>query len=421
MQILGGTPSLEGIRRRMNALLPAIFALLFVTACSGDKSASTGDKSAAGDSARVVATSRPSAHDSLSKKDAPPPLGPLKGVEGVTIGGDCPDPGPGAETEILAQASALIPLKVGLTLSHNWRAYDGDYDHECLEQITEVDARSILSKGSCPIGRTHKTTNWVRRICRSDMRDSYVYETGEFPSMPQVIRGTLQFSMSAASFAALKKTGETRHRYIDLVSREIRDVNDIDGILKSEGKGTFNIIVNDQKIEVPTIEATYRDDQKHHLIRMKVLDDEHFPLVLDYYHPGETFFITYTKISYPGEIEEQLKKQKKIDVYGIYFDFASDSIRPESEPILREIGAALASNKDWTLTINGHTDSVGTVAANRELSQKRSEAVKKALVERYKVEPSRLTTNGFGSSQPKEPNDTYVGRARNRRVELIRQ
>jgi len=248
-----------------------------------------------------------------------------------------------------------------------------------------------------------------------------VYETGEKPTTPEVMRGTLKFSLSTASFAALKKTGEVRHRYVDLVTRPPGPGDDIDGILKSEGKGTFNMIVNDQKIEVPTIEAIYRNDQKHHLIRVKVLDDDRFPLMLDYYHPGSTFFITYTKVSFPGEVEEQLAKKKRMDVYGIYFDFASDSIRPESEPILREIGAALTSNKDWTLTINGHTDSVGTVASNRELSQKRSEAVKKALVERYNVAASRLTTNGFGSSQPKEPNDTDIGRARNRRVELIRQ
>ena len=406
---------------RISAVFPTIVAAIIVAGCgSGDKQAASHDKSAAGDSAKPVATSSAAAKDT-SQKDAPPPLGPVKGVEGVTIGGDCPDPGPGTEAEILAQASALIPLKAGLTLSHNWRSYDGDYDHECLEQITEITAQSIVSKGSCPIGRTHRTSKWVRRICRTDMRDSYVYETGEQPNMPEVIRGTLQFSMSAASFAALKKTGETHHRYLDLVTREARDVNDIDGILKSEGKGTFNIIVNDQKIEVPTIEATYRDDKKHHLIRVKVLDDDRVPFMLDYYHPGQTFFITYTKVSYPGEIEEQLAKKKRIDVYGIYFDFASDSIRPESEPILREIGAALASNKEWTLTINGHTDSVGTVASNRDLSERRSAAVKKALVERYKVDASRLSTNGFGSSQPKEPNDTDIGRARNRRVELIRQ
>jgi outer membrane protein OmpA-like peptidoglycan-associated protein len=405
----------------MNAVLSAIVAAMLMAGCGGgDKKAGSGNTPAASDSTKLVATSSSVAHDT-SAKNAPPPLGPLKGVDGVTIGGDCPDPGPGAEAEILAQASALIPLKVGLTLSQTWRAYDGDYDHECLEQVTAVDARSILTTGSCPTGKKRAKTTWVRRICRVDLRDSYVYETGEQENTPQVIRGTLAFSLSTASFAALKKTGQVRHRYIDIIERPPRPDDDVDGILTSEGKGSFNIIVNDQKIEVPTIEATYRNDHEHHLIRVKVLDDDRFPLMLDYYMPGLTFFITYTKVSYPGEIEEQLAKKKRIDVYGIYFDFASDSIRPESEPILREIGAALASNKEWTLTINGHTDSVGTVASNRDLSERRSAAVKKALVERYKVDASRLTTNGFGSSQPKEPNDTDIGRARNRRVELIRQ
>jgi outer membrane protein OmpA-like peptidoglycan-associated protein len=404
----------------MNTVLLATVAVIFVAGCGGDKKAGSGNTPAASDSAKSVATASATAHDTSTASDSVP-LGPLKGVDGVTLGGDCPDAGPTADAEIAAQAAATIPLKVGLTLSHTWRSFDGDYDHECLEQVTAIDARSVLTTGSCPTGTKREKATWVRRICRVDLRDSYVYETGEFNIFPATMRGALKFSLSAASFAALKKTGETRHRYIDLDTRPFKVGEDIDGTLKSEGKGTFNIIVNDQKVEVPTIEATLRDDQKHHLIRVKVLDDDRVPFMLDYYHPGQTFFITYTKVSYPGQIEEELAKKKRIDVYGIYFDFASDSIRPESEPILREIGAALASNKEWTLTINGHTDSVGTVASNRDLSERRSAAVKKALVERYKVDASRLTTNGFGSSEPKEKNDTDIGRARNRRVELIRQ
>jgi outer membrane protein OmpA-like peptidoglycan-associated protein len=407
------------VLRRVNTLLPAIVVALVVAACGKDKPA-TSDTTAAGAKTISSSTTDTAAHDTSSASDSIP-LGPLKGVDGFTLGGDCPDAGPGAEAEILAQAAATIPLKVGLTLSHTWRSFDGDYDHECLEQVTAIDVRSVLTTGSCPIGKSRQKGTWVRRICRVDLRDSYMYETSEFKTFPETMRGALKFSMSTASFAALKKTGETRHRYIDLGSHPFKVDGDIDGTLKSEGKSTFNIIINDQKVEVPTIEATYRDDQKHHLIRVKVLDDDRVPFMLDYYEPGQTFFITYTKVSFPGEIADELAKKKRVDVYGIYFDFASDSIRPESEPILREIGAALASNKDWTLTINGHTDSVGTVASNRDLSERRSAAVKKALVERYKVDPSRLTTNGFGSSQPKEPNDTDIGRARNRRVELIRQ
>lgn len=403
--------------RRLNATLLTIASAMLVSSCGGDKKAEGDSGSASGEKGTPIANSSSSAKDTTSPKDTVI-LGPVDGVPGVTVGGDCPDPGPGAEAEVLAQAQALIPLKVGLTLSHIWRAREGDYDHECLEQVIAIDVRGVTTTGSCPY-RDRKPGTWTRRVCRTDMRNSYVYQTSEDDKTPPVIGGTLKFSLSSASFAALKKTDSVHHRYVDVMEHPRGENSDIDGVLKSDGKGTFSIIVNDQKIEVPTIEAAYIGN--HKIIRVKVLADERFPLMLDYYMPVTKFFITYTKVSYPGEIEEQLRKNKKTDVYGIYFDFASDSIRAESEPILREIGAALASNKDWTLTINGHTDSVGTAASNRILSEKRSAAVRKALVERYKVDSSRLTTSGFGSSQPKDVNSTDIGRARNRRVELIRQ
>lgn len=110
-----------------------------------------------------------------------------------------------------------------------------------------------------------------------------------------------------------------------------------------------------------------------------------------------------------------------MDVYGIYFDFARDVPRAESEPVLRDIADLLVAHRDWTLAINGHTDNVGGVEANLALSQRRSEAVRRALIERYGIDAGRLTTAGFGASQPKATNETIEGRAKNRRVELVRQ
>ena len=110
-----------------------------------------------------------------------------------------------------------------------------------------------------------------------------------------------------------------------------------------------------------------------------------------------------------------------MDVYGIYFDFASDSLRAESEPVLREIATALNAHPDWKLTITGHTDSIGGAASNLELSRKRSARVRRALVEQFHVADARLTTSGYGAGQPKDVNSTVEGRARNRRVELVRQ
>jgi outer membrane protein OmpA-like peptidoglycan-associated protein len=81
----------------------------------------------------------------------------------------------------------------------------------------------------------------------------------------------------------------------------------------------------------------------------------------------------------------------------------------------------LAKNGSWKLNINGHTDNVGSDSSNVELSRLRALSVKSALVEQYKVAADRLSTGGFGASQPQAKNDTPEGRARNRRVELIRQ
>jgi len=89
--------------------------------------------------------------------------------------------------------------------------------------------------------------------------------------------------------------------------------------------------------------------------------------------------------------------------------------------VLKEIAEMLGRNGDWTLNINGHTDNIGGAAYNVTLSQRRSAAVRKALVERYGIATNRLTTAGHGAAAPKDTNDTPEGRAKNRRVELIRQ
>jgi outer membrane protein OmpA-like peptidoglycan-associated protein len=121
------------------------------------------------------------------------------------------------------------------------------------------------------------------------------------------------------------------------------------------------------------------------------------------------------------QIEQQLARKEPVQIYGIYFDFGSATIRPESELVLNEIADILKKNPDWVLSVDGHTDNVGGAAFNQTLSEQRAAAVKDALVTRYHIEPNRLLTHGYGLTRPVESNDTPAGRARNRRVELVRQ
>lgn len=122
-----------------------------------------------------------------------------------------------------------------------------------------------------------------------------------------------------------------------------------------------------------------------------------------------------------NQIEQQLAEKKPVQIYGIYFDFASATIRPESEAVLSEIAGILKRNPDWTLNVDGHTDNIGGDIFNQKLSEQRAAAVKDALVTRYQIAPNRLVTHGYGLTRPVESNDTLAGRARNRRVELMRQ
>ena len=112
----------------------------------------------------------------------------------------------------------------------------------------------------------------------------------------------------------------------------------------------------------------------------------------------------------PAPVEE------KIVLRGVNFDFDKANIRPDAAVILDEAASLLSSSKG-SVSVGGHTDSVGTDAYNQGLSERRAMAVKDYLVGKG-VDGSRLSSVGYGESNPIASNDTADGRALNRRVEL---
>lgn len=107
-------------------------------------------------------------------------------------------------------------------------------------------------------------------------------------------------------------------------------------------------------------------------------------------------------------------------VYGIYFDTGKSNIKPESAQAISEIAKLLKSDSGLKIHVVGHTDNVGSVESNIKLSQNRAEAVVQAL-RNNGIAPARLRAFGCGQFAPVMSNDTEDGRAKNRRVELVKQ
>ncbi|MHB1179121.1 MAG: OmpA family protein [Daejeonella sp.] len=103
-------------------------------------------------------------------------------------------------------------------------------------------------------------------------------------------------------------------------------------------------------------------------------------------------------------------------IRNLEFDFAKSSIRPSSYPSLNRV-ADLLKTKDFSLKLAGHTDNVGSDAANLKLSKDRAESVKSYLVSQG-ANSSRIEATGYGESQPISSNTTAAGRQNNRRVEF---
>ncbi|HEU4642978.1 MAG TPA: OmpA family protein [Gemmatimonadaceae bacterium] len=340
--------------------------------------------------------------------------------------------------------SARIPLVPGLTIVTAVTEEIGDY--ELIESVDSVGKDTVWLTASAEVpvpwllakmlGEKTLHVTVRRAALAADIRTARISDNVYAEGESAVLPGSTPLGVSRAVLEDLKTRGEAR-----LTVRNARRVLLVwprvfyaSGTLRrlSPTPVSFNILVNDSPVVVRAIVARghVADSTGKQVSDFVcwVLDDPDLPLILRS-RAGQV-----VKIEYPehpsaragagaprGEIERALATRRRAIVYGIYFAFASDSIRPQSEPVLREIAAAMQRHPEWKLRLEGHTDSIGDAAANLELSRRRVEAAKRALVERHQVAPDRLTTAGFGKSRPIATNATPEGRARNRRVELTLQ
>ena len=120
------------------------------------------------------------------------------------------------------------------------------------------------------------------------------------------------------------------------------------------------------------------------------------------------------------QMGDDIDKSGHVAVYGIQFDTGKAAILPASEPVLGEVQKLLENRPDLRIRIEGHTDNVGQRAANQALSERRAQAVMGWLIANG-IDAGRLSAKGFADTQPVADNGSAEGRAKNRRVELVKQ
>jgi OmpA-OmpF porin, OOP family len=133
--------------------------------------------------------------------------------------------------------------------------------------------------------------------------------------------------------------------------------------------------------------------------------------------PMDTGLVTVDASAMAKEIETT----GHVPLYGIHFDTNKAELKPESDGALQEIAKLLKQDTTLRLLVVGHTDNVGGFDANMALSESRAAAVFQALTSKHGIAPARLRAVGVGMAAPVASNETEDGRAKNRRVELVRQ
>ena len=122
-----------------------------------------------------------------------------------------------------------------------------------------------------------------------------------------------------------------------------------------------------------------------------------------------------------ANLKSAIGKSGHVAIYGIHFDTGKAEVKPDSAATMQEIVKMLQQDPNLKLYVVGHTDNVGALGPNLDLSKRRAAAVVQGLISQYGVSAARLEAFGAGPCAPVAANDTDAGRALNRRVELVHQ
>ena len=242
-------------------------------------------------------------------------------------------------------------------------------------------------------------------------------------------KGTASFAMVGDSqwLSRASKTDPSQAALLQLTGGLMSNQNtSFKGELKLRTTGSLSVLVNGQPQALPIVIASGRFAAKNGSmmqVELSLLDDPGNPLSLQWRIGSSALRVV--RLDFPvvmpasKSLSQTLREQKRVTLPGLYFDFGSAVLKPESNAALKAALVAVRANAGAKMRLEGHTDSIGKPDANISLSRARAIAVYTALL---KLDPSlafQLQTEGYGATRPKADNGTLEGRAQNRRVELV--
>jgi outer membrane protein OmpA-like peptidoglycan-associated protein len=304
-------------------------------------------------------------------------------------------------------------------------------DYEMVVSITNVSADGITHETSfegVDAANVKRKGSVTRIVSAADMATAPMQILGFHLDDPPRVNGTTALGPSLGVTRELVQKGTTAYTFRQWVGRDV-----ISGTLRRTAGAPvkFPVLLNGKRVQLDAILATGQMavGSAKRPFETVILDHPRYPISLRIaYGPRDAgfpfkpdFAREVVRIDFPvpkPQLTDELDKECRVELKGIYFDFNQATLQPQSESALKEIANALR-NMRRRFTIEGHTDNIGSDRYNDDLSARRAAAVKTALVRDHGIDQAWLTTAGFGERRPIESNDMLSGRARNRRVELV--
>lgn len=344
-----------------------------------------------------------------------------------------------------AAEAPRIPLVAGLTVTTAIAEPSGDYESR-KRLLAREGAGWRLGYSTEQPSRDGKPERFEseRLLHDADLANARSYRSRFEANVEEDYPGTTALGASTAVLDDLRRSGKSRFalvgedRFMATALAALPGAKDsvldlvggllaggglsFKGELQRQSTGQLGVLVNGVTQNLPVLVASGQFAAKNGqsiAAELSFLDDPANALALQWRIGGTT--LRAVRIDYPPPpqaLAATLKAEKRIALPGLYFDFGSAVLRPESQASLPAIVEAIRSAPPGVLRLAGHTDARGDATPNQSLSLARAEAVRAALVRLDASLAERLKAEGFGATQPVAPNTTLEGRAQNRRVEL---